>query len=202
MSEKEFSSAEYDLLSKILFIQKSVDESFRLILNPKWNSTLPTYRHDIRKFLETQFSTHFSRQQLAQLSDLNWRPEASDGFVSISHCRALGGFSYSEYEHGFDVEETKRISIDILKRTSNETELQECLRTEFLWVAKEAGFKALSRSTSEALTVSDLICYDWQSHFENQVFCFRLKSDKTLDFSLNKGFIFLDNSLLYSIFFR
>jgi hypothetical protein len=190
------------LLSKILYIQSSVDNSFRLILNPLWKSAAANHRQLIRECLATQFSSHFSRLQLAQLNDLTWRPQASDGSISISHCRALGGFAFSVHKCGFDVEEIKRISSDILKRTCTETELSEAPQTEFLWCAKEAGFKALSTETGEPLNVGDLQCYDWQSHFENQVFSFRLKSEKTLDFGLNKGFIFSEREMLFALFFR
>lgn len=189
------------LESKILFIQSSVDKNFRLILDTKWNSANLNYRRDIRNCMATQFSSHFSREQLAKLNDLNWRPEASDGYISISHCRALGGFTFSKYKNGFDVEETSRISLDILKRTSSETELHACPRPEFLWVAKESGFKALS-STCSDLVITDLVCGEWQSQFENQIFSFRLTSEKTLDFGLNKGFIFSEGSCLFSIFLK
>ena len=187
--------------AKILFIQTSVDDNLRLILDTKWNSKTLSYRKDIRSFLETQYSFHFSRQQLAQLNDLNWLPEAKDGYISISHCKSLGGFVFSKFKIGFDVEDIDRISLDILKRTSLETELSECPRSEFLWVAKESGFKALSSSYPDTV-MTDLICHNWQSHFENQIFSFRLKSEKTLDLGLNKGFIFSEGPSLFSIFLK
>lgn len=189
------------LESKILFIQSSVDKKLRLILDTKWSSKNQNYRQEIRTFLASHFSAHFSREQLAQLSDLNRRPEASDVFISISHCALLGGFALSQFKVGFDVEESSRISQNILKRVCAEEELQACPKTEFLWVAKEAGFKALSQ-TNTALVIGDLQCSDWQSYFENQVFSFRLKSKKTLDFGLNKGFIFSEELCLYALFFK
>ncbi|MEK6629086.1 MAG: 4'-phosphopantetheinyl transferase superfamily protein [Bdellovibrionota bacterium] len=189
------------LESKILFIQSSVDTTLRLILDTNWNSKNKNYRQEIRTFLADKFSSHFSRQQLAELNDLNKRPEASDVFISVSHCGFLGGFALSQFKVGFDAEESSRISEDILKRVCAESELQECPWTEFLWVAKEAGFKALSQADT-ALVIGDLQCYDWKSYFENQVFSFRLKSKKTLDFGLNKGFIFSEEPCLYGLFFK
>ena len=190
-----------NLESKVLFIQSSVDEKFRLILDTKWNSTETNHRSEIRNCMAKDFSAHFSRLQLAQLNDLTWRPEASDGSLSISHCQALGGFAYSKLRVGFDVEEISRISHKILKRTSGEAEIAECPVPEFLWVAKESGFKALSAGTGD-LVISDLVCTDWQSHIENQVFSFRLKSEKTLDFGLNKGFIFSEGVCLFAVFLK
>lgn len=194
-------SSSSSLLSKILFVQKSADQNFRLILDSSWNAKNPNYRQEIRACLSTKFSVHFSREQLALLSDLNWLPLASDGYFSISHCRVLGGFIFSKFKCGFDIEESKRISQDVLKRTSSPEELQSVPRTEFLWGAKESGYKALADSMPN-LVISDLICTDWESHFENQVFSFRLKSQKTLDFSLNKGFIFTEADCLFAIYFR
>lgn len=189
------------LESQILYIQSSVDEKFRLILNKNWNSLLPSHRQDIRNCLAHEFSSHFSRLQLAQLCDLSLRPQASDGHFSISHCPKLGGFAYSQFKIGFDVEELRRISIQILKRTALEPEFSACPKPEFLWGAKEAGYKALSGDDS-SLVISDLTTYDWQSHNENQLFSFRLKAEKTLDFALNRGFIFSDAECLFAIFLK
>lgn len=189
------------LLHKILFIQKSVDQNFRLILDQNWNSKNAEHRKEIRECLSTEFSAHFSREQLVMLSDLNWLPQASSGYFSISHCRTLGGFAFSKFKCGFDMEESKRISLDILKRTSSSEELENVPRAEFLWGAKESGYKALSDTVSN-LVISDLHCTGWESHYENQVFSFRLKSEKALDFSLNKGFIFSEADCLFAIYFR
>lgn len=189
------------LETKILYIQSSVDENFRLILDKKWGSANSDYRSAIRSCLARDFSNHFSRAQLAQLNDLNWLPQASDGSVSISHCEQFGGFAYSKFKAGFDVEVISRISARILKRTATEAEITACPVPEFLWVAKEAGFKALS-DTDPTLVISDFVCFDWYSHIENQVFSFRLKSQKTLDFGLNRGFIFSEGVCLFAIFLK
>lgn len=189
------------LEAKILYVQSVVDKKFRLILNPDWNAENSNHRLAIRNSLSSQFSSYFSREQLAKLNDLTWLPETSDGFISISHCSLLGGFAYSKFKCGFDVEETKRISQKLLKRVCEESEFTECPHAEFLWVAKEAAYKALSQSCAN-LVISDLSCSDWQSYFENQVYGFRLNSKKTLDFNLNKGFIFSNAQCLYAVYFK
>ena len=187
--------------SKILYIQSSMDEEFRMIVDLQWSANHSDHRIKIRRFIEENFTSRFSREQLAWLNDLNKLPVATDGFFSISHCKALGGFTFSKLPHGFDVEETKRISTDILRRASSVKEQVAALKLEHLWVAKEAGFKALS-STRPDLLITDLICTDWQSHFENQVFSFRLNSLKTLDFSRNQGFIFSETDKLFCTYFK
>ena len=189
------------LESKILYIQSSIDENFRMILDTNWRSSEPEHRQKIRQCMEEKFTQRFSRQQLAWLYDLNRLPEAEDGFFSIAHCKTLGGFTYSKLAHGFDAEEKKRISTDIIQRTATSTEQAAVPDLSWLWVAKEAGFKALSSSRAD-LIITDLVCSHWQSHFENQVFSFRLNSLKTLDFSLNKGFLFSEADNLFSVFFK
>ncbi|MGZ3690632.1 MAG: hypothetical protein ACXVAX_03965 [Pseudobdellovibrio sp.] len=205
LSKPKFSTDE--LLQKLSYIQTDIDPQFRLILNPEWNSKNTEYRTQIRGFMEKELTAHFSREQLALLYDLNWIPECETGYLSISHCQSMGGFSFSKFKHGFDVEEMSRISVNVLRRTCSEEEINTSLKPEFLWVAKEAGIKALSghsghtRST-KPLVVTDLVATAWDSHFENRVFSFRLKSEKTLDFSLNKGFIFSEGVQLFCIYFK
>jgi hypothetical protein len=206
-TKKKLKQATPSLLEKIHFVAASVDEGLRIILNEEWSSEKPDNRLFIRRFLENNFSINFSREQLALLNDLNWLPEAEHGYFSISHSKFMGGVSYSQYKHGFDVEEIRRISIDVLKRTCTPQEFEQSLRPEFLWVAKEAGLKALSGDygylrSSMPLLVSDLTCVEWTSHFENRVFGFRLKSDRTLDLELNKGFIFYEAEQLFCIYFK
>ncbi len=215
----EFSTA--SLLEKIHYIQGQVDSEFRMILNKNWNSTLPEHRVQIRSAMEQHFTSYFSREQLAMLYDLNWLPRSSIGRFSVSHCKSMGGFTFSRFDHGFDVEQIKRISVDILKRTCEEKELNECPRAEFLWVVKEAGLKAHSffRDNMRSLpvkpdrhgvlgdefpdlVVTDFTATEWNSHFENKVFSFRLKCKKTLDFSQNKGFLFLEGDELFCTYFR
>ena len=186
---------------KILYIQSSVDEEFRLVVNDQWKSTESDHRSKIRNCIEENFTSRFNRQQLAWLNDLNRLPQAEDGFFSIAHCKTLGGFTYSKHPHGFDVEQSSRISTDIIQRTASAKEQAAAPHLSFLWVGKEGGYKALS-STRADLVITDLLCTEWQSHFENQVFSFRLNSLKTLDFGLNKGFIFSEADNLFCIYFK
>lgn len=190
-----------NLESKILYIQSSIDEKFRIILNKSWGSENADHRMQIRSFIAEKFSSTFSREQLIKLSDLNWLPQAADGFFSISHCRTLGGVAYSKKVVGFDLEEKSRISLEIIKRISTPEEIKSAPEPEHLWVAKEACFKALSRQT-DGLIMVDFECVDWNSHFENSVFSCRIISKKALDFGLNKVFIFSDQNYLFGIYFK
>ncbi len=205
ISLPEFSTEE--LLSKVSYIQNFIDPELRLVLNPEWNSKNPEHRLTIRRCMEEKFTSHFSREQLAWLNDLNWLPEARNGYFSISHSTRMGGFSYSQFVHGFDIEEMRRISHEIIKRTSTAEEQKQALRLEFLWVAKEAGFKALSpgfsgQNRNSTLVITDLIIGSWQSHFENKVFSFSLTSEKKIASDLNKGFVFAEGEQLFAVYFK
>ncbi|MBC7740632.1 MAG: hypothetical protein H7061_00445 [Bdellovibrionaceae bacterium] len=186
---------------KLQGMHELVDPTLQIVVSENWNSTIRDYRALIRHHLGDNYAPHFTREQWAQLYDLNWVPDAMKGFFSISHNQTIGGFSYSEIKHGFDVEQRKRISTAILKRTSNDSEYQKAPVPEFLWVAKESAFKALN-GAGGTLLLPDLICVDWHSHYEKDIWSFRINSEKTLDFRHNKGFIFSENDILYSIYYQ
>ncbi len=188
--------------SKIAFIRNEIhDQEFNFDLSKKFNSSTTYYRENIRTHLSTQYSSYFSRVQLANLSDLTLIPETSQGYFSISHCQSVGGFSYSNWVHGFDVEVLVRISNPIITRTSSEAERTNAPDIKFLWVAKEAAFKAYGRTDSQ-LIMTDFICEKWQSHSETGIYSFRITSEKTLAAKINRGFVFSEEDVLLAVYFR
>ncbi len=194
----------------ITFIQNTIhDPNLKFVLSADFSAKRPFHRLAIRTHLADEFTAHFNREQLARLSDLNWVPQAADGFFSISHNQNLGGFSYSKLKHGFDAEITTRISNSVVQRTSSEPERSEVPDIKYLWVAKEAAFKALSgRNDSKGygIMVTDLICGSWQAHSgsqtETQICSFRITSEKTLEQTTNLGFVFSEEDVLYAIYFK
>ncbi|MFZ3229871.1 MAG: hypothetical protein WA160_06680 [Pseudobdellovibrio sp.] len=187
---------------KITFIKKQIQNlELNFILSTDFGSSLANYRQNIRKNMEDNYSYCFNRQQLANLADLNLLPQASEGFFSISHTQNLGGFSFSNFKHGFDLENSDRISKNIILRTSSEAEVLAAPDAKFLWVAKEAALKGMANLRDEYI-LTDFICEGWQSHSGNDVFSYRINSKKTLDFSHNKGFVFSEKDILYSIFYK
>lgn len=170
-------------------------------LSEEFASTTLNYRENIRSELGSTHSFRFSRQQLANLNDLQTLPEASDGFFSISHCPLLGGFSFSNFKHGFDLESVDRISKPIILRTCTSDEVYEAPNPKYLWVAKESAVKAMSTRRNE-FVVTDFQTENWKSHFETEVFSYRINSLKTLDFGINKGFVFSEKDILFGIFFK
>ena len=194
------------------FIKDKVkDQSVSFVLQNKFASTQENYRNNIRRYIAAHYPTHFSTLQLALLTDLNTLPEckSNEGYFSISHNLQVGGFTFSKHPHGFDAEEIKRISIPIIERTSSEAERKSVPNITFLWVAKEAAYKALNRNLpalTKPLIMTDLICSEWQSHSESSVHSFRVMLEKplaeTLSLNLNLGFVFSDKDILFSIYFK
>lgn len=188
--------------NKLAFIRSQIqDPDVNFDLTNQFKSSKDHYRESIRTHLITQYSSFFNRTQLANLSNLTILPEASRGFFSISHCQSVGGFSFSNFAHGFDVEVLMRISNPVISRTSSDAERAEAPDIKFLWVAKEAAFKAQGRTPSQ-LVMTDLICKDWQSHSETGIFSYRITSEKTLDMKINKGFLFSEEDVLLAVYFR
>ena len=187
---------------KLAFIRQEIqDPEFNFDLSKKFKSTNEHYRENIRTHLITEYSSFFNRTQLANLSNLTVIPEASLGYFSISHCQSVGGFSYSNLVHGFDTEVITRISNPIITRTSSESERAEAPDIKFLWVAKESAYKAYGRTHSQ-LVMTDFICEKWLSHTETGIYGFRIKSEKTLDGKINRGFLFSEEDVLLAVYFR
>ncbi len=189
-----------------LFIEKTVkDSDLKFVLSKNYSAKQPQHREAIRTLMAEEFTAHFSREQLANLSNLNIIPSASEGYFSITHNQQLGGFSYSKYPHGFDAETISRISKPVIDRTSIESERTSAPNVKFLWVAKEAAFKALNvrgENNANSLVVTDLICKEWKSYPATDVCSFRITSEKTLEQSMNLGFIFSEEDVLFAIYFK
>ena len=72
---------------------------------------------------------------------------------------------------------------------------------KFLWVAKEAAFKAYGR-TKNNFIMTDLICENWRSHSETGLYSFRITSEKTLEPKINQGFLFSEEDVLIAVYFK
>ena len=189
-----------------LFIEEKINDSdLKFVLSKNYSAMQSQHRQAIRNLLADDFTAHFSREQLANLANLNIIPTASEGYFSITHNQQLGGFSYSKYPHGFDAETISRISKPVIDRTSLQSERISAPDVKFLWVAKEAAFKALNvrdENNINSLVVTDLICKEWKSHPETDVCSFRITSEKTLEQSMNLGFVFSEEDVLFAIYFK
>jgi phosphopantetheinyl transferase (holo-ACP synthase) len=188
----------------ISFINEQIENcELQIVIKPEWSSEKENYRLNIRQHLATVDSSFFNRQQLAELFDLNKRPRPVVGSISISHSSIAGGFSYSTYSHGFDIESVKRITDPIIIRTSSEDERSKTPHLKFLWVAKEAAYKALAdHMQSGSLILTDLICKNWLQTSNMNIWSFQIGSEKKINTLQNIGYVFSTHNLLISIFFR
>ena len=182
------------------FIKDQIDDpTFAVKIKPEWGSEKPDYRMKIREFLANVDSSYFNREQLAQHYNLNQRPQAAEGFISISHCTQAGGYSFSQKACGFDLEDVMRISDPIIRRTSTDDERAKAPHLKFLWVAKEAAYKALS---DDGLLITDLLCKNWLQTTGLDIWSYQMRSEKKINTEQNIGYVFSTPTLLLAIYFK
>lgn len=183
------------------FIRKQIqDPQFKITLNSAWSSSQADFRVKIRHHMADVDTSYFNRLQWAQLYDLNQRPSSDLGFISISHCHLVGGYSFSTFQNGFDIEETNRISDPIILRTSSDKERSEAPYIKLLWVAKEAAYKGMGESQPAVIT--DLSCNNWQTSEEDaDIYSFQIHTGRPIAFQHNKGFVMKTSFLLISVYF-
>jgi len=108
-----------------------------VFLSSDWSSSQPKYRDEIRIEL-------YKKTRNAEHLDLTKIPKSDNFFVSISHCKSLGGYALNLKEPiGFDVEQKNRLSTETIERISSDEE-RALFNAEFqnyLWPIKEATFK-------------------------------------------------------------
>lgn len=175
------------------------DPRFKITVNAAWSSNQADSRVKIRHHMADVDTSYFNRLQWAQLYDLNQRPFSDMGFLSISHCHLLGGYSFSTFQHGFDVEEISRISDPIILRTSSEKERNLAPQIKMLWVAKEAAFKGMRESQPAVIT--DLNCILWEPTADPSIYSFQISTAKPITFQRNKGFVMNTPFLLFAVYF-
>lgn len=107
-----------------------------VFLSSDWSSSVPKYRDEIRIEL-------YKKSRDKNVLDLDKLPKSDKFFVSISHCKALGGYALNLKEPiGFDVEEKERLTAENITRISTEQERQIFGEHQnYLWSIKEAAFK-------------------------------------------------------------
>jgi hypothetical protein len=84
--------------------------------------------------------------------DLKSRPLLPNQFVSISHCKSLGGFALADHPVGLDIEETQRVELKNALRIQNIHDDMNFPHPAALWAAKEAVFKSYVKDQPDVLT--------------------------------------------------
>jgi hypothetical protein len=146
------------------FVQTQLQIQIELRVQQSWSSKNLNYRETIHNDLKKYLG-------LAEVDIQN--PD-----FSIAHCNVLGGFAskkkYSPGHIGFDIEEVKRIEMPLAKRICKTSlEFENAPSPSYLWVAKEATYKAL-RGPEQPQTISELSLYNWRKLHE-AAFLFEMK---------------------------
>ena len=184
----------------ILEIKKCVGcEVLALHTDSQFSSEQNNHRALIRKNIINNYNSYLSVQEKKNIQNLDLLPRSENLFFSVSHNQNSGGFTASSFKHGFDIELGKRISEKIVTRVSTATEVNSSPDYKFLWCAKEAAYKALENSH---LIISDFEISDWVSQNKTGLWCYRVRSEKTLDLKRNIGFLFALNEQILSIYFK
>lgn len=182
------------------FVRSQIqDPHFKITLNPAWSSSQAESRIKIRHHMADVDTSYFNRLQWAQLYDLNQRPASDMGFLSISHCHLMGGYSFSTFQNGFDIEEANRISDPIILRTSSDKERASAPHIKMLWVAKESAYKGMG--DSQPAVITDLNCINWQASEDPAIYSFQITTAKPIAFQRNQGFVMNTPFLLFSVYF-
>lgn len=115
-----------------------------VFLSSNWSSVQEGHRDNIRTEL-------YKKTKDASFLDLEKTPgvdfDTKGVFVSISHCKALGGYAlHLSKKIGFDVEEQERIKESVIERisTAHDRNFFTEEKAKFLWVIKEAAYKLFS----------------------------------------------------------
>jgi len=192
--------------TQIIKTTTAADLSFKIELNINWGAQSPNHRIQIREHLFEEEAEHFSSINKFNLYNLQMLPQAQDGYFSISHCQKIGGYAFAKGEVGFDIEEKIRVSEPIIIRTSTADEIKMAPQKKFLWVAKEAAFKALSAAALEmqkTLVMTQIHCHQWKMiSLDSSLWSFEVQLADSLELKKNKGFVFEKNELLFGVFFR
>lgn len=165
----------------------------------EFSSEQNNHRALIREHIIKNYDSSLSAQEKINIKNLDMLPQSKDLFFSISHNQNMGGYTTCSLKHGFDIEVLFRISEKIVTRVSTIAEIKNAPDYKFLWCAKEAAYKALSNSN---LIISDFEIYDWVSQNKTGLWCYRVRSDKTLELKRNIGFLFVANEQMLSIYFK
>ena len=133
-------------------------EDLDIFIGRATSSPRPDLRKQLVEVLEQKEIAHNTQQML----NLDQIPRLNEGDVSLSHCPKFQGLMISQKSGhlGFDIEDPDRVTTELALRVSDNDQLQRAPDPASLWVAKEAAFKALSKSHGAKL-LSEISMNQW-----------------------------------------
>lgn len=138
------------------------DSQLCIRIKEEWSSCHEDYRLRIRENLY-QDMVQLSEVSRREFEDLSRIPQHEDFHISISHCRTFGGYTYipKSYIIGFDVECLNRVTTKIINRIKNPKDnFETVVNPAFVWVAKEAAFKAI-QNLAHINVIQEVIIHSW-----------------------------------------
>lgn len=160
------------------------DPSLILECHPHWSSQIENHRELIH----------------AEIKSLEKSLGIQSG--SISHCPTLGGFVASTQKRrlGFDIEESSRITKDVLSRMFSQDEIAAAPHPYLLWCAKEALFKAL-KGEGQPVVLSNLPELRWSAVTEHSnTYQIQVKNLNEKNFSSLVGYVWMDSTNSLCVF--
>ncbi len=142
-----------DHLSGLIERLKEFAPSLTGHLSPEFASaSKPDHRAAIRRSIREHLD--LLAKEHDHVDDLARPPSLNSWSVSISHCTGAGGWVAvpAPSRIGLDLEMRDRIQQKLIDRIAQPRELEGIPDASFLWCAKEAYFKALTKNQPVAIT--------------------------------------------------
>ena len=133
----------------------SLLSAFEFNIHQNWSSEKENHRYLIRRDIQKHYS--------GNCLELDELPKPERGFVSISHCKNLGGYIWAPFPVGLDMEAyDRKLSKKAASRLGSPQELKDAPDDLSLWVAKEAAYKALSLAGAPEKVISSIQISNWR----------------------------------------
>lgn len=173
-----------------------------LVISDSWKSDKSQQtRQLLRDSLAEKLKSLAPTVDATSVRDLSHLPQHSNFSISISHCRAAGGFALIPKPHsiGFDFEEAERVKATVAERVGNTKDAKPPTPAH-LWAAKEALFKCLNIGQQPEV-IASLAVHSW-TEVSPQIFTFRAARVDSLPDPKGYGVAFKSDQLIYSFFIQ
>lgn len=169
-------------------------------VSPNWKSDKSIGpRQLLRESLAEKLKALSPTVDSSSVRDLAHLPHHPNYSISISHCRALGGFALIPKPHaiGFDIEEIHRVKETVAERIGNAKDAKPPTPAH-LWAAKEALFKCLVVGQQPEI-IASLAVHSWTLSAPG-IYTFRAARIDSAPDPRGYGVAFKTDQLIYSVF--
>lgn len=173
-----------------------------LVVSEKWRSGKTVeFRQLLRDSLASKLAMLAPSKDPSSVRELSHLPEHPLFEISISHCRAMGGYVLVPKPHcvGFDIEEIARVKETVAERVTNAKDTK-APSAAHAWAAKEAIYKCLN-SSHQPEVIADIAVHSWTLS-KPEIFTFRAARVDSFPDPKGYGVAFKADQLIYSIFIQ